>query len=131
VIGQALGTDFRVQVLTLASWRDCELLSDITKRGVWLKKYPKIVQCDSRGQIVIPKDIRDELKIDAGTGFWMFSVGEEGILLKKIPLEELSEHSIIVSEVKENASKVGISPKAVDKAVSQHKKKRSSKLEEL
>lgn len=96
-----------------------------------MKKYPKIVQCDARGQIVIPKDIRQELGIDAGTGFWMFSVTNEGILLKKIPLEELSAHDHIVSEVKENAAKIGVSAKNIDKAVEQHKKKRSGKLEEL
>ena len=39
-----------------------------------MKKYPKVVQCDKRGQIVIPKDIRNELKIDEGTGFWMYSL---------------------------------------------------------
>ncbi|MBI4738124.1 AbrB/MazE/SpoVT family DNA-binding domain-containing protein [Candidatus Woesearchaeota archaeon] len=95
-----------------------------------MKKYPKIVQCDARGQIVIPKDVRQELGIEAGTGFWMFTVTSEGILLKKIPLEELSPHDHIVSEVKEHATKIGMSSRNIDKAVEQHKKK-FGKLEEL
>ena len=49
-----------------------------------LKKYPKLVQVDARGQIVIPKDMRAELGIENGTGFWMFSIEKEGILLKKV-----------------------------------------------
>ena len=43
----------------------------------------KIVQVDKRGQIVIPKDIRLELGISSKTNFWVYSVTDEGILLKK------------------------------------------------
>ena len=46
-------------------------------------KYPKIVQCDSRGQIVIPKGIRKELGIEEGAAFWVYMTGD-GIILKKI-----------------------------------------------
>ena len=45
--------------------------------------FPKIVQVDKRGQIVIPKDIRAELGITPNTNFWVYSVTDEGILLKK------------------------------------------------
>ncbi|MFW6449664.1 MAG: AbrB/MazE/SpoVT family DNA-binding domain-containing protein, partial [Nanoarchaeota archaeon] len=31
-----------------------------------MKKYPKVVQCDSRGQIVIPKNVRQKLDIGEG-----------------------------------------------------------------
>ncbi|MFT4303350.1 MAG: AbrB/MazE/SpoVT family DNA-binding domain-containing protein [Candidatus Woesearchaeota archaeon] len=44
---------------------------------------PKIVQVDKRGQIVIPKDVRNELGITDKTSFWVYSVTDEGILLKK------------------------------------------------
>jgi AbrB family looped-hinge helix DNA binding protein len=44
---------------------------------------PKIVQVDKRGQIVIPKEVRDELDIDAKTTFSVYSVTDEAILLKK------------------------------------------------
>lgn len=44
---------------------------------------PKIVQVDKRGQIVIPKEVRDELNIDISTKFWVYSITDEGILLKK------------------------------------------------
>ena len=56
-----------------------------------MKKYPKLVQCDSRGQIVIPKDVRRELNIDEGTGFWVYTVTDEGILLKTIKPEDLDD----------------------------------------
>ncbi len=44
---------------------------------------PKVVQCDKRGQIVIPKSIRDELNIEEGAAFWMYKT-KEGIILEKI-----------------------------------------------
>jgi AbrB family looped-hinge helix DNA binding protein len=96
-----------------------------------VKRYPKIVQCDKRGQIVIPKDMREELGIDEGTGFWMYSISDEGILLKKIPLEDLPEDSPIVQKLKEKADKLKIKKESIDKSVKQYKKKPSSKLEEL
>ena len=96
-----------------------------------MKKYPKIVQCDKRGQIVIPKDIRQELEIEEGSAFWMYSITDEGILLKRIPEHELSEHSIVISKIKEKSTKVGISPQSVEKTVKQYKKRPKGKLEEV
>jgi AbrB family looped-hinge helix DNA binding protein len=96
-----------------------------------LKKYPKIVQCDARGQIVIPKDIRQELNIDEGSAFWMYSITDEGILLKIVPNDELSEHSAIVSEMKEKSEKLRISPKNVDKSVKNYERRPKGRLEEV
>ena len=47
------------------------------------KEIIKIVQCDKRGQIVIPKKIRLELGIEEGAGFWIYKKEDE-IILKKI-----------------------------------------------
>lgn len=94
-----------------------------------MKKYPKAVQCDKRGQIVIPKDIRSELKIDEGTAFWMFSVEDEGILLKKIPLKELSEEDESVKEILEKAEKIGVKKENIRKATKKYKKTKEGKLE--
>jgi AbrB family looped-hinge helix DNA binding protein len=44
---------------------------------------PKIVQVDKRGQIVIPKDVRNQLNINNKTNLWVYSITDEGILLKK------------------------------------------------
>lgn len=94
-----------------------------------MKKYPKIVQCDKRGQIVIPKEIRADLGIDEGTGFFMYSISDEGILIKKIKPEELGEHKEILKEINEKADKIGVKKKNVAKAVEKYKKKKEGKLE--
>ena len=47
-------------------------------------KKPKVVQCDVRGQIVIPKSLREKLRIDDGTAFWIYDSDNEHIELKRI-----------------------------------------------
>lgn len=47
------------------------------------KKFPKIVQSDARGQIVIPKGIRNKLTLEEGAAFWVYEV-DGGIFLKKV-----------------------------------------------
>jgi AbrB family looped-hinge helix DNA binding protein len=94
-----------------------------------MKRYPKIVQIDSRGQIVIPKDIRQELDIDEGTGFWMYVVTEEGILLKKAEAKPLEEHGEIVAELEEKGEKIGLKRKNVEKSRQRYKKTKKGRFE--
>ncbi|MBN1503022.1 AbrB/MazE/SpoVT family DNA-binding domain-containing protein [Candidatus Woesearchaeota archaeon] len=94
-----------------------------------MKKYPKIVQADKRGQIVIPKDIRDELDIDETTGFWVYSVSDEGILLKKIKPDELSPDDPLLKELKEKSSKLKVDPKNIDKTIKEYKKTKKGNLD--
>ncbi len=93
-----------------------------------MKKYPKIVQCDARGQIVIPKDMRQELGIDEGTGFWMFSITDEGILLKLVEKPDL-EGSAAMAEITEKADKLDIDKKNLEHTKAKYKNK--GKLEEI
>ena len=53
-----------------------------------MSKYPILVQADKRGQIVIPKNIRLELGITKKTGFIIYSITKEGILLKKVTIKK-------------------------------------------
>ena len=94
-----------------------------------MKKYPKLVQVDKRGQIVIPKDIRADLKIDEATGFWVYSIGEEGILLKKVETPEFSSHKRIVQELEEKAEKIGVKKSSIARAKKTYKKTREGNLE--
>ena len=96
-----------------------------------MKRYPKIVQCDGRGQIVIPKDIRQELDIEEGSGFWMFSITDEGILLKKVPDEELSNTHPLIEEINKKSSKLDVKPSNLKKAVKKYTKRKKGRLEEI
>ena len=94
-----------------------------------MKKYPKLVQVDSRGQIVIPKDIRRELGIDEGTGFWVYSITDEGILLKKVSAKPLAEHKEIIEELDQKASKIRVKKENVKKAIKRYRKTKEGNLE--
>ena len=94
-----------------------------------MKKYPKIVQCDKRGQIVIPKDIRRDLGIEEGTGFWVYSVTDEGILLKKIDSEPLDDQKEIIEELEDKADKIKVNKKNIKKSVKKYKKTKEGNLE--
>jgi AbrB family looped-hinge helix DNA binding protein len=93
-----------------------------------MKKYPKLVQCDRRGQIVIPKDIRNELDIEEGTGFFMYSISDEGILLKKISRKELADEDVL-KKIEEKADKIGVKRKNIEKSKDEYRPKRKGRLE--
>ena len=94
-----------------------------------MKKYPKIVQVDKRGQIVIPKDIREELRIDEGTGFWVYTITDEGILLKKIDAVELEQQERILSKLEEKSDKIKIKKENITKSVKSYKKTKDRRLD--
>ena len=50
-----------------------------------------IVQVDSRGQIVIPKDIRDRLGLNDKAEFYLFSISDNCLFLK--PMKKRKEDS--------------------------------------
>lgn len=94
-----------------------------------MKKFPKLVQCDKRGQIVIPKEIRQDLNIEEGTGFFMYSISDEGILLKKIEEKDLDDNDEIIREIKEKADKISIDPEKIDKTLDDYKKTKKGGLD--
>jgi bifunctional DNA-binding transcriptional regulator/antitoxin component of YhaV-PrlF toxin-antitoxin module len=94
-----------------------------------VKKYPKIIQCDKRGQIVIPIDIRRELGIDESTGFYMYSITEEGILLKKVEPKNFEDNEELLQELEEKADKIKLNPKNLEKTKKDYKKTKEGNLE--
>jgi len=87
-----------------------------------MNRYAKIVQTDVRGQIVIPKEVRQELSIVEGTGFYVYLIENEGILLKMIPSKELGDQTHIISEIEVNAEKIDVKKSNVDKSIQKYKK---------
>jgi len=82
---------------------------------------------DSRGQIVIPKDIRTELGISEGSGFWMFSIEKEGILLKKVETPDFEDSN--VDSIRKNAKTISVNTKNIDKASDDYKKGKGGRLD--
>ena len=94
-----------------------------------MKRYPKLVQCDSRGQIVIPKEIRTELRADEGTGFWVYSIPGNGILLKRVEPARLEENDVVLKNLEKESKKIGITRKKLSQTVTRYKKEREGGLE--
>ena len=84
-----------------------------------MKKVPKFLQADARGQIVIPKEIREALGIDEHTAFVAYLIEHEGIFLKKIDAPDLSAHT---KELKEKAEKIGVKKQNVEQAEEKHRR---------
>ena len=51
-----------------------------------MEKYPKVVQCDKRGQIVIPKKARDIFNIKSGDTLLILGDERKGIAIVKADL---------------------------------------------
>lgn len=96
-----------------------------------MKKYAKTVSCDSRGQLVIPKEVRKELSIEEGTAFWVFIFEEEGILLKRASEETLEHHDHVVKELYDKSDKLGIDKRNITKAIQNYMKKETGGFREI
>ena len=85
----------------------------------------EIVKMSSRGQIVIPQDIREELKASEGTIFSVVSA-KDVIILKKIstPSKEdlIKEIGAIALEGRKRAEKLGIKESDVAEMVQRVRK---------
>ena len=87
--------------------------------------HAETIKMSSRGQIVIPQDIREELKASEGTIFSVVSA-KDAIILKKIstPSKEdlMREIGAIALEGRKRAEKLGIKESDVPKLVHKARK---------
>jgi AbrB family looped-hinge helix DNA binding protein len=86
-----------------------------------VKKYAKVLQADARGQIVIPKEVRDALGIDEGTAFFAYLIEGEGLFLKRIAEPDPSQ-SAGLREIKDKARKIGVNSANVEKSQKEYKR---------
>ena len=83
------------------------------------------IKMSSRGQIVIPQDIREELKASEGTIFSVVS-SKDAVILKKIPTPSkedlIKEIGAIALEGRKRAERLGIKESDVPKLVKRVRK---------
>ncbi len=82
-----------------------------------------ITALSSRGQVVLPKAIRDKLSLTPGSRLMVFSDGDN-ILLKPIKQPDISEFSSLVEETRKWAKDVGMTEEDIDEAVKSVRKTR-------
>ena len=87
------------------------------------------IRMSSKGQVVIPKGIRNEIRANDGTVFAVVSGGNDSVILKKIktPSKEelIAELGIMAKEGRKRAEKLGMGEKDVPALV--EKLRRSKK----
>lgn len=70
----------------------------------------------SKGQVVIPEDIRNRLKLKSGSRFVV--VGKDDvIILKKISFPAMAEFDLLVSEARKQAKKAKLKPVDISDAL--------------
>jgi len=84
-----------------------------------------IVKMSSKGQLVVPEDIREEEGFEAGDRFVPLAV-KDGVLFKRVKLPELRvEFEQLAKDIEAHFKKERISPEDVHEAVKWARKKSS------
>lgn len=76
----------------------------------------------SKGQVVIPEEIREQLHLEPGTRFIVLGEGD-AVILKTITPPEMSEFDSIIQKARQQASEAGITARDVDDAVKEARKR--------
>ncbi len=75
-----------------------------------------VAAVSSKGQIVLPKAIRESLNIDTGAKLMVFSDGDS-ILLKPIQTPDISEFKTLMDAASEWAKRVGMTEDDITDAI--------------
>lgn len=76
----------------------------------------EITKLSSKGQIVIPRDIRSKLNLEEGNLFTI-SVADESLCLKKIELPKIKSWKEVVKPFREAAKKSDFTKEDLDKLI--------------
>ena len=77
----------------------------------------EVVKMSSKGQLVVPKDIREELELKESERFAAIKV-KDGVFFKKIDIPDISkEFKELANETEKEFKKKGIARKDVEEAV--------------
>ena len=70
----------------------------------------------TKGQVVIPESIRDQLHLQSGTQFVVVAEGDI-VVLKAISTPSMSEFDPIIAKARKQAADAGLTPEDINRAV--------------
>jgi AbrB family looped-hinge helix DNA binding protein len=70
----------------------------------------------SRGQVVIPEEIRQRLGLQTGTQFVVVGEGDV-VVLKALTAPNMSDFKALLSQARKSAKEVGLTPADVERAL--------------
>ena len=85
----------------------------------------EVTSISSKGQVVLPKSVRDALSLDAGSKLIVVTDGNN-ILLKPIIAPDLREFDALMNESQRWASEVGMKEEDIDDAIKAVRNRRRS-----
>ena len=85
----------------------------------------EVTSVSSKGQVVLPKTVRDALSLDAGSKLIVVTDGDN-ILLKPIVAPDISEFDALMKESQKWAKSVGMTEDDIDDAIKAVRKRRKA-----
>jgi AbrB family looped-hinge helix DNA binding protein len=77
---------------------------------------PATTKLSSRGQVVIPEEIRNRLGLEAGAQFVVVGEGDV-VVLKALTPPKMSDFKGLLDEAQASAKKAGLTPEEVAEAI--------------
>lgn len=83
----------------------------------------EVTKMSSKGQIVIPQEIRNKLNLEEGAKFVVVGTGDT-VVLKRLQAPKFERFEEIMSKGRKFAKKRGLKPSDVDKAIAEYRKEK-------
>jgi len=77
---------------------------------------PATTKLSSRGQIVIPEEIRNRLGLEPGAQFVVVGEGDV-VVLKAIKAPKVTDFKVLLDQARASAEKAGLGPDDVERAI--------------
>ena len=77
----------------------------------------------SKGQVVIPEDIRKRLRLEAGSQFVVVA-GKDAVILKTISPPSMAEFDDLLREARQQARKAGMKLSDIEDAIAEVRRRR-------
>ena len=85
----------------------------------------EVTSVSSKGQVVLPKTVRDALSLDAGSKLIVVTDGDN-ILLKPIVAPDINEFDSLMKESQKWAKNVGMTEEDINDAIKTVRKRRNA-----
>ena len=82
---------------------------------------PATTKLSSRGQVVIPEEIRKRLGLEAGAQFVVVGEGDV-VVLKALKAPRISDFKALLDQAQKSAEAAGLTPEDVERAIREVRK---------